>query len=451
MAAAGGPAAALAGAAGATGSLRGKGSRVSYRVVGVAADWVVADGRFTNLPAGALTQGLCGLLGRVGANLDRGEGTVLLSAPAAAALGLSAPADVSAAVESGSGWRVGEVSAWATVYRQRTREVAGVTVHVCVLPWVADMPAERWPWGGVTDAAAGTMALAELAWQLGEYDRLIGAPFRARPGVAGLAALRRLAVPSRAGKPPRFRSQAGPHRSVADLPLVWDREETAEETALGWRHEYDLNAAYLGAAGVVECLARDPLTHTGPAVFDRSRGGYWSLPVESVRELEDQRGARRPPLVSGLAGDAGEVWLSTPTVALLEDLGLGLEIRDSWTAEGRRFLRRWAEQLDAARVLTSREPQLQRAIKRTYAEAVGMLNSDSGTVYRPDWFHMVVAQCRANLIRAVDKIGAESGRWPLVVDTDCLTYASGDADWGVSAPASMVLGADLGTFHEKER
>lgn len=413
--------------------------------------------RYANLPEGGLADGLRVLVDRVAERFDGGEGTVVLAASAVERLGLRSPDDVAAAL-AGSGWVVRRVTAWATLFRPAAprQRVAAATVHLCVLPWLLTVPdmAERWPWG-LEYANRTDSRLADLAWQLGEYHRLVGVPFRARAGVAGLAAAREMAVPPRSGKPPLWISANGPHRSVACRPLVWSRDETPEEAGLGWRHKFDASAAYLAAAGLAY-LARDPLRNTGPRVFDRQLCGYWSVALAPLREAESGW-PLAPPLVSATGvgdGDGDTVWLTTPTVALAEDLGIGLDIRDSWTAAGKRLLRTWSERLNAARQFSEAEEALHKSIKWTYRETVGMLNSPKGRVYRPDWHLTITALSRANLLRRVHQFAGAGGpddpqRWPLEVDTDCLTYAAGTAVWRDAAPVGMKLGTALGEFHPK--
>lgn len=417
-------------------------------MVGVAADWVTLDGiQAANLPADPWAQGLAGLVGRIVPRLRGGEGTVLLSRPAAESLGLHGPDDVRERL-TGAGWRVGIPGAWTTAFR-----VPGPAVHVCVLPWVtADATAaERWPWGkGLAASAAGESSdLMDLARLLAAYDRLTGAPFRARPGVAGVAAMRATFRPGR-GKPPLWIANHGPHGQCVDGPLSWERDPDPEEEAAGWRHDYDVVAQYLAAAGVAS-LARDPLRATGPQLFDRELAGYWAFPAEQAAAAA-AAWPRMPPAVTELPG-GDLVWVSTPTVALLEDQGFPVEIRDSWTAKGFRLLRTWAEQLRDALAGSRTDPVLHKAIKRTYTEAVGLLRTSEGRVSRPDWWATITATARCNLLRKVIEFGTAEidPRWPLVVATDCLTYASDRSDWARSAPTGMVVGDALGQFHKPEK
>jgi hypothetical protein len=272
-----------------------------------------------------------------------------------------------------------------------------------------------------------------------------------------VALLRALLTPeSGRGRAPLFISAEGPFRQVADRPLLWERGElagfrasTADQAAhvaaylaaeegWGWRHRYDHVAAYLGAANVAE-VAAGPLVRTGRVLFDKRLSGYWEIPAGPTIDAVAERYPLMPPIVT--AHREGEtVWVTTPTVALLEQLGYLVEIRDAWTAPGRRLLRGWAEKLRDVWAGTASVPVLHKAVKYTFRETVGMLARRGGRVYRPDWALTIQAQERANLWRRMLAAGlAPAARWPLVVNTDCVTYAADSPDWRGSAPRGYVL------------
>ena len=230
--------------------------------------------------------------------------------------------------------------------------------------------------------------------------------------------LHRSHAPKLSGRPPFWRPKAPECTPRVQVPSwAWHRPLTSDDGQ--FLTILDANGAYLSAAASVE-VAHGTLVHTGGIQFDRSLPGYWLVMAHPwpcwdriMSPLGGRPGARR-----GSTGSA--VWLTTPTVRLLEQLvdhgqWPDVEVLDSWTDERSIRLRTWASAIrrdrEAVHVRTcptpNRDatccaPHAQEArIKEGYATAVVMLGQQhtKSPIYRPDWMNAIRAQSAASIWR----------------------------------------------------
>lgn len=196
-----------------------------------------------------------------------------------------------------------------------------------------------------------------------------------------------------------------------------------------WKHELptdqgpivtlDKNAAWFSAAASSE-LAHGILENTGEIEFDKNRPGYWLIDFHHWNHKAIVSPLGRTRLKTG--------WVATPTVAVLErltDEGVwpGITIHGSWTTTTRMRLNRpadgggWSNVVRDMRStiltelieegLTPEEIQAHpryKGFKDSYAVALEEIrkgfNSPDGMkehrIYRPDWYHTIVAQHAAS-------------------------------------------------------
>lgn len=426
--------------------------------------------RVAPTPADAWDHGLAGLTLRMAAALsDRGatEGAVLLDSYATDRLSL--PLDP-AALESGAedhpavvelrdaGWRVASLRDWMILYTK-----GRPTLHVGVMPWINR---ERCP-----ILTAGDYASIVDAFEL--WHRIMGVVYHGTTGVAGMSAVRQHATAGNRGKsqPPTWQPKETGPAEAYELDYYTPgggrpafRGTVPDEHT--YLHGYDANKMYLSAYAQVP-LCPWTLKHTRETDWSADLAGWWLIePAEwNDPAMPDPLGYPRewgdgPKW----ATDAGRTvrWVTAPTMALLSQLReegthSGYVVLDSYTGPAKRVLRPVGERLrdlwqslstaavPGAVDLPAREA-IQAVAKLCYRETNGMLNSPNSRVKRPDWHYAVIAQSRANLWRRIRKVGEESGRYPAMIETDCLYYSSDLSDPHEAAPEGLTIGLGLGEF-----
>jgi len=348
------------------------------------------------------------------------------------------------------GWEHGPAGPWITYRRgNHTR------VHLGVWKWMALRPRDHTLFLPLLNGAIPAhQPTGPILVQLQEWRDLTDLPYRGIPGIAGTALLRALCTAKR-GRQPLWH---------------WGTPIKAHEPEIGswrspgsdhpeFRQSWDANRAYLAAAGCAE-VSEGRLVNTGPIPFDQKRAGWWlidadpwTLPHLLPDPVYQRTRGTRPGAV---------VWATTPTVKLLSDLhpdgrGVpGFTILDSWTGKGTRLFRGWAGCLNNACVdLMHREysTDLTRAalaaFKDSYRQGIGLMNHEGGAIWRPDWHYTILAQARATLWRKLWMIGHATGRWPIAISTDAVTYASAYRDNEDNENPGFPIGDMLGEWKVK--
>jgi len=402
------------------------------------------------------------------------DGTVLVDAGAAAALGLpqtapqTAPDHPSLVAARGEGWKVSDLAPWTTFHRK-----GWPAVHLGVLPWLQAQDAH-----GLARIAAGekgrlrfplqldAASPADIVTRLYRWTVLTGAAYHGTPGVAGTALLRKLQEGTRF-EPTWMPGNLDAYREYRSCELDWSARHWSRPPAAGvrWEHGYDANLMYLAAAASAVLPLRS-LRHTGRRPFDKRLAGYWRV------ELSPWLDTLLPDPAGYGPGhrDGGPRRLATPTLALLQDLtdeGVygGFSVLDSWTCGERTNpkmpvtglpLQPWAHVIrdaialmsaiqDAGTAVDLAEPvALLLALSRTYKETIGSFVRGTGLVRRPEWQSIICALARAVLWRKIRTVGRESGRWPLRIETDCVWYEGATADSVADMPAGLIEGRGPG-------
>lgn len=270
-----------------------------------------------------------------------------------------------------------------------------------------------------------------------QWLQMMGTTWHHTPGIAALAALRGQDWPH--ARNPTWK----PEKALA-VP-AWELSETS------WNYQqwtnpdpvdiqgqpvdpeaaprviYDRVRAGLSAIISAE-VAAFSLRHYQGSAFDRSRAGFWLIESGTWNHptMPDPRGY-------GTGCEHAERWMTTPTVALLQDLteaGLfgGFRVRDSWTGDGSRLFRKWGERMrdaystvDTLPVETDRDV-MRTAVKDGYRQVAGMLTLASSTIYRPDWAATLRAVQRIETWRNAWEVWSASGLAPFSMHGDAVTY-----------------------------
>lgn len=344
-----------------------------------------------------------------------------------------------AEVTAETGWTCTTVEPWTTF-----KHAGRPTIHVGFL---GDIDYDKTPLFTREDRPEDVVR--NLAW-VAEH---LGAPYRMTPGVTGCAAIRdHFEDKARRAKGPITERQpfgepywgAGAVLPTGDTrqgagDLIWQRRPTRNDTALPWVHAFDLNAARLAALGVAE-LAWGKLKHEQLPAFDPRRAGYWLVHAHEIAEPFPGAIYDRADVHGGM------VWLTTPPMAFLADLGACPVPSEAWVATGRRLLRTIADRWNAARLQLGQGERLE-TVKAIYRETAGMMASPGGSICRPDWYHTTMDRQRMTLLTHILRIKRTAGLLPLVVKTDCLWYPSEHENPTRAAEQlGIPLGNGLGKF-----
>lgn len=314
------------------------------------------------------------------------------------------------------GWRVsdsGHDTGWFTVFRD-----GYATVHLGIAKLITQ---HRFPLARLGDEAR------HVAMALVRYSDLMGASWRGTAGMSGCAQIRAIHGWKPTGSQPLWRwddaKSADAIRCSFELRGArHTRPITEEEFNRAYVHQFDIRAMYLAASNVA-LLGRSAPELTGQADFDILRPGYWHVRRDQLRDA---------PAELVRAGDSSLVWLTTPVMAYLHEQGMRPEIFDSWTSErGGRYLKGWAERLTAALKMTppaedAGAPGLERALKDTYKRTVGMMASEGGRIFRPDWRDEIVDRARVNVLRKCANLKDAQNVTPLRYNIDSVWIASND-------------------------
>lgn len=291
----------------------------------------------------------------------------------------------------------------------------------------------------------------EVAVRLVRYAALVGAAYRAMPGVSGMAALRNLwdrptVVKTKSGLEPATRKQPRwrwDRRHVLDGPVIdrlhgagdlnWRRAPAQHEQEMPYVIALDVRAMYLAAAAGA-MLGHDAPTNLGAIPFDDSLAGFWRIDTNGHAWARPASGV--PVVNDHRINKDGSTWVTTPVLRYLNQVGHSMpEILDSWVSSySGKWLEGWANRLRDALpdAQTVGDQRLRGSIKSTYVEAIAMFSTPAGRIFRPDWTHIIRDEARIRLLRKVHK-ASSVGFWPLRVKVDCVWYASLTDD-----PASLL-------------
>ncbi|MDX2843380.1 DUF927 domain-containing protein [Streptomyces ipomoeae] len=260
-----------------------------------------------------------------------------------------------------------------------------------------------------------------------------------------------------------IRNRAVPpvHAMPPILDMQWSRpadQITPEERSALWLHQFDKNAAWLGAFGGAKLGLGDPVHHPDGVPFDTEKAGYWR-----VADIPGT-GLDRLPGFRVLAAEEGGFWLRTPAIDLIAETYKGWTptVLEAWVWPATsRALYSMYERISTARKRIILAGEQGRPGARYAKQVVGALYQSfrgyltrvdgpqkdnatgghfAGDIYwRPDWAAMILDLALANTYRNLRKYAAE-GRFPLSLRVDAITLTSNEADPAAAAPASMDLG-----------
>ncbi|MFF9089864.1 hypothetical protein ACF1BE_26230 [Streptomyces sp. NPDC014991] len=254
-----------------------------------------------------------------------------------------------------------------------------------------------------------------------------------------------------------------------------------------------------GCGRLSHVLARHPV-HVPTPVFDAAVPGSWLVDLSHVdlsrvkvgKQWRDLDAALLPsPFTPTGRHPTGPAWYATPTVAYAVELGYDVAPVEAWVRrESGRFLDGWYKRLRDAYVATMADLGVAEKLSPAEFLATGAVNPELGIVvdaikmtvkggigklqekargggwkpghawpaltrptWRPDIRATVISRARINMHRKMLALAAATGRYPVVVLSDCAVYAADGpspldvlpygAD-GKTVPGSFRLGVSPG-------
>jgi len=300
-------------------------------------------------------------------------------------------------------------------------------------------------WGRPPPFAATESPWA-LSWALGAYHAATGGrwPWRgtgARTSDNWLVARFKGKLAPTAVAPPYAEGLA------PEGDYQWVRPLRPAEERARYMLAFDVNGAYLGAAGGVS-LPAGKLEHlVGPNEVDEAIPGYWRFSGLPTWEGPGPAPWWRPDELDA------DLWATTPAAAYLVKSFELRPVEGYFWPEHHGYLRPWYDQLRVARATAVPASGALEAVKAVYKAGLGKLASErwhpqgaADPLYQPYWDQAVTALARCNLHRRIMRLGAE----PFGVSVDCLYFLTNSPSHGAfAARVGIPLGEGLGQFKPK--
>jgi hypothetical protein len=280
-----------------------------------------------------------------------------------------------------------------------------------------------------------------IAHRLGYFHHSSGVAWRGTPAMTGHSQIRNFFPDTGLNSQPIWRLPRPALANTAPIgavgPLVWKADPDTFRDGYQYVHQFDTRSAYMAAAAAVNLPWAGFRQSDAP--FDKDFAGYWL-----VRYSELPRDIL--PIVNPIRVFEDQVWLTTPIMNLVQDLGHTPEIITAFTsAKTRRILRPWAEKLRDMLYLAEASGNLfmRDAVKQTCNRSIGSMARESGRIYRPTWADLVIDYARANLIRKIRATLREARNAQLIqVRTDAF-YLLTDTP---APPFAHGIGARIGNL-----
>lgn len=240
--------------------------------------------------------------------------------------------------------------------------------------------------------------------------------------------------------------------STLEADIDWHRAPSEAERAHRWVHAYDRGGSYLAGVSGLE-LGIGPATyHPDGYEFDKRLPGYWRITMPEKAEWL----APNPidPRNRDIAGQ--QTWVTTPTLDVAIASGYDPEIHEAYVWERHsRIYDTWYERIrDARTALDTGDPDDTRArdvLKELYVRTLGLTASfehhQGRPGFAPERYHFIQARAKANIIRRIQQIGADTGRWPVAISKDTVLYTSDESDPVAAWPGKTEhFGRGLGQY-----
>lgn len=232
-------------------------------------------------------------------------------------------------------------------------------------------------------------------------------------------------------------------KEITGASTPFQRPITLEEANRKYVIYIDINAAYLAHSKVN--LGVGEYIELEKPEFNRYYPGLWNVSIKGSSIFD---GKKLPFPCRILQDNKTEGWLYTPTVNILLNLGYDIEILSSkiWNKSSKqtkdntgmysKLLETWMKDLSdvyedfripLSRYKNKRALEIAKdALKGIYAKALSGLSHDKvykSTINRTDWYHMILSEVYARVIRDVNKF-YQIGLHPFLIVTDGMFFAT---------------------------
>jgi hypothetical protein len=349
-----------------------------------------------------------------------------------------------------AGWRIGGkeacLNATTRVWHPENSRLRGRFVL---------LPALKSDFAPILD---GATAPVDVARRLQRFADALQAPYAISASTTGLD-LMMTTAPNKEARLERFApSDPVPPSEIATLEadIDWHRRPTEEELSHRYVHAYDRGGSYLAGVSGLE-LGVGPARYLPPGStisFSKTTPGYWRVVMPEKAEWLAPNPLDPRNRDENIAGR--ETWVTTPTLDVAIELGYEFEILEAYVWEKHtRLLDTWYGRIrDARTALDTGDPDdtaARNLLKEVYVRSLGLMASfehhKGREGFAPERYHAIQARSRANIIRRVNKIGADTGRWPVAISRDTIIYTSNEADPDLAWPGEQRnYGRGLGQF-----
>lgn len=237
--------------------------------------------------------------------------------------------------------------------------------------------------------------------------------------------------------------------------FYWSRIPTEQEQTCLYVHAYDRGASYPAAIPGLYLPIGDPVHHPEGTPFVKGMPAYYRA------EIPENGDWRIPYLLNpkDLAFSEPK-WVTSPRVEQAIAMGYQPTIVEAlvWPERSRAVLEEWYKRVHhASIVLDTEDPDAQAARKQSKVirtTTIGLMGSTrflkGRTGFDPLRRFMIEGKANSNLIYGIQKIGDNTGRFPVAVVTDTVVYASDEPDPVKAWPgAKEKYGSGFGQFkHE---
>lgn len=239
-----------------------------------------------------------------------------------------------------------------------------------------------------------------------------------------------------------------PDRAILELPwdkaakpLIWQRELTPGELERKYIVAVDKNGAYPRAAQEELFGVGQPLHVTGgeagcaTMLHEKMLPGMWHVNELRIADAVQHSFVAEGLIPEPLSNWHEEFWVASPMIKLMLKMGYEVQADEGYVfPQAQPVFKRYVEKLWIIRNGYASGTVERDSIKQVMNDLFGMLRSAKITdspISRPDWYAMVVAGSRANMMYNIIKYALQ-GFFPFMVQMDALYFASDSPD-----PASI--------------